>query len=720
VTQTTVETPAIDLAHVSQIAAELRIKPDQVRATAELLADGATVPFIARYRKEATGSLDEVAITSIRDRLAQLAELRDRRLAIIKSLAERELLTEELEAKIQSAKTLAELEDIYLPYRPKRRTRATIAREKGLEPLADILIAQVATDLESEALPFVDPEKGVESVADALAGAADIVAERISEDQEARGKMRRLYLTRSSLRSSVAPEGEEGGAKYRDYFEWEEPAFRAPSHRVLAMFRGEREGFLNLKLAPPEDDALDLLNKQFVTGDGPASELVRETAKDGYRRLLGPSMENEARQELKKRADTAAIRVFADNLRQLLLAAPLGPKNVMAIDPGFRTGCKVVCLDRQGKLLHTDTIYPHGSERAALEAAVSVLEMCQTYKVEVIAVGNGTAGRETEAFLRKIKLPSNIPIVMVNESGASVYSASEAAREEFPDYDVTVRGAVSIGRRLMDPLAELVKIDPKAIGVGQYQHDVDQAALKQSLDDVVISCVNAVGVNVNTASKQLLTYVSGVGPTLAARIVEYRDENGPFRSRTELMKVKGFGPKTFQQAAGFLRIQGGTNPLDASAVHPESYHIVDQMAKDLNCSVSDLMKSEDLRKKVDLSKYVSDTVGMPTLTDIMAELAKPGRDPREKFEVVQFAEGINTLEDLKPGMVLPGVVTNITAFGVFVDIGVHQDGLVHLSQLSDKYVKNPWDVVKLQQHVTVRVLDVDLQRRRISLTMRGL
>lgn len=427
-TQTTVETPAIDLAHVSQIAAELRIKPDQVRATAELLADGATVPFIARYRKEATGSLDEVAITSIRDRLAQLAELRDRRLAIIKSLAERELLTEELEAKIQSAKTLAELEDIYLPYRPKRRTRATIAREKGLEPLADILIAQVATDLESEALPFVDPEKGVESVADALAGAADIVAERISEDQEARGKMRRLYLTRSSLRSSVAPEGEEGGAKYRDYFEWEEPAFRAPSHRVLAMFRGEREGFLNLKLAPPEDDALDLLNKQFVTGDGPASELVRETAKDGYRRLLGPSMENEARQELKKRADTAAIRVFADNLRQLLLAAPLGPKNVMAIDPGFRTGCKVVCLDRQGKLLHTDTIYPHGSERAALEAAVSVLEMCQTYKVEVIAVGNGTAGRETEAFLRKIKLPSNIPIVMVNESGASVYSASEAPR----------------------------------------------------------------------------------------------------------------------------------------------------------------------------------------------------------------------------------------------------------------------------------------------------
>jgi len=720
VTQTTVETPAIDLAHVSQIAAELRIKPDQVRATAELLADGATVPFIARYRKEATGSLDEVAITSIRDRLAQLAELRDRRLAIIKSLAERELLTEELEAKIQSAKTLAELEDIYLPYRPKRRTRATIAREKGLEPLADILIAQVATDLESEALPFVDPEKGVESVADALAGAADIVAERISEDQEARGKMRRLYLTRSSLRSSVAPEGEEGGAKYRDYFEWEEPAFRAPSHRVLAMFRGEREGFLNLKLAPPEDDALDLLNKQFVTGDGPASELVRETAKDGYRRLLGPSMENEARQELKKRADTAAIRVFADNLRQLLLAAPLGPKNVMAIDPGFRTGCKVVCLDRQGKLLHTDTIYPHGSERAALEAAVSVLEMCQTYKVEVIAVGNGTAGRETEAFLRKIKLPSNIPIVMVNESGASVYSASEAAREEFPDYDVTVRGAVSIGRRLMDPLAELVKIDPKAIGVGQYQHDVDQAALKQSLDDVVISCVNAVGVNVNTASKQLLTYVSGVGPTLAARIVEYRDENGPFRSRTELMKVKGFGPKTFQQAAGFLRIQGGTNPLDASAVHPESYHIVDQMAKDLNCSVSNLMKSEDLRKKVDLSKYVSDTVGMPTLTDIMAELAKPGRDPREKFEVVQFAEGINTLEDLKPGMVLPGVVTNITAFGAFVDIGVHQDGLVHVSQLSDNFVKNPWDVVKLQQHVTVRVLDVDLERRRISLTMKGL
>ncbi len=714
------ETPAIDQDHVIQIAAELHISPDQVRATAELLADGATVPFIARYRKEITGSLDEVAITSIRDRLAQLAELRARRLAIIKSLAERELLTEELEAKIQSAKTLAELEDIYLPYRPKRRTRATIAREKGLEPLADVLMAQVATNLESEALPFVDPERGVDSVSDALAGAADIVAERMSEDQEARGKMRRLYLTRSGLRSSVVAEGEEGGAKYRDYFEWEEPAFRAPSHRVLAMFRGEREGFLNLKIAPPEADALDLLYKQFVTGDGPASELVRETAKDGYRRLLGPSMENETRQELKKKADTAAIKVFADNLRQLLLAPPLGSKNVMAIDPGFRTGCKVVCLDTQGKLLHTDTIYPHGSERAALEAAVAVLEMCERYKVEVIAVGNGTAGRETEAFLRKLKLPSNVLIAMVNESGASVYSASEAAREEFPDHDLTVRGAVSIGRRLMDPLAELVKIDPKAIGVGQYQHDVDQTALKQSLDDVVISCVNAVGVNVNTASKQLLTYVSGVGPTLAARIVEYRDNNGPFRSRAELMKVKGFGPKTFQQAAGFLRIQGGTNPLDASAVHPESYHIVDQMAKDLNCSVEDLMKSEDLRKKVDLSKYVSDTVGMPTLTDIMAELAKPGRDPRDKFEAVRFAEGINTLEDLKPGMVLPGVVTNITAFGVFVDIGVHQDGLVHVSQLSDNYVKNPWDVVKLQQHVTVRVLDVDLERRRISLTMKGL
>jgi uncharacterized protein len=709
---------AYDAAHVRQIAAELNLRVDQVDATAKLLGEGATVPFIARYRKEATGSLDEVAITSIRDRLAQLAELRDRREAILKSLRERELLTPELQDKIESAQTMAELEDIYLPYRPKRRTRATIAREKGLEPLADLITEQMIADLEKEALAFVDPEKGVNSAAEALAGASDIIAERISEDQEARGRMRRLYMTKATIRSAVVSDKEEEGAKYRDYFSWEEPAFRAPSHRILAMFRGEKEGFLSLKVSPSEDDAIDLLHQQFVKGSGPASEAVKEAAKDGYRRLLGPSMETESRQELKRRADAAAIKVFADNLRQLLLAPPLGSKNVMGIDPGFRTGCKVVCLDKQGKLLHTTTIYPHGSEKGAREAALSVFSMCQTYGVEVIAVGNGTAGRETEAFLRQLKLPSNPPIVMVNESGASVYSASEVAREEFPDYDLTVRGAVSIGRRLMDPLAELVKIDPKAIGVGQYQHDVDQAALKQSLDDVVISCVNAVGVEVNTASKQLLTYVSGLGPTLASRIVEYRDENGPFRSRAELKKVKGLGPKTFQQAAGFLRIQGAKNPLDASAVHPESYHIVDQMAKDLGCSVPDLIKRKELREKIDLERYVSDTVGLPTLTDIMAELAKPGRDPREKFEIFQFAEGISTLEDLKPGMTLPGIVTNITAFGAFVDIGVHQDGLVHISELSDTYVKSPWDVVHLQQHVTVKVLDVDLQRRRISLTMK--
>lgn len=709
-----------DAAHITQIAAELNLSRAQVEATAKLLAEGATVPFIARYRKEVTGSLDEVAITNIRDRLAQLAGLRDRRNAILKSLAERELLTPELKDKVLAAQTMAELEDVYLPYRPKRRTRATIAKEKGLEPLADLIMAQEIADPEHEALAFVDPEKGVISTADAIAGASDIIAERVNEDQDARSVMRKLYRDKSTIRSTVISGKEIEGAKYRDYFEWEEPASRIPSHRILAMFRGEKEGCLSLKISPPEDEALDLLNKQFVKGNGPASEIVREAVKDGYRRLLAPSMETEMRQELKARADAEAIKVFADNLRQLLLAPPLGHKNVMAIDPGFRTGCKVACLDRQGKLLYSTTIYPHGSERDAYEAAQAVHSMCKAYDVEVIAVGNGTAGRETQAFLQKLELPSNPPVIMVNESGASVYSASEVAREEFPDYDLTVRGAVSIGRRLMDPLAELVKIDPKAIGVGQYQHDVDQTALKHSLDDVVISCVNAVGVDVNTASKQLLTYVSGVGPTLAARIVEYRNANGPFKSRNELMNVKGFGPKTFQQAAGFLRISGAENPLDASAVHPESYHIVDQMARDLNCSVEDLIKSQELRDKVDLQKYVTDTVGLPTLTDIMSELAKPGRDPRDKFEIVQFAEGINTLEDLKPGMVLPGVVTNITAFGVFVDIGVHQEGLVHISELSDDYVKSPWDVVRLQQHVTVRVLDVDLQRRRISLTMRGL
>jgi uncharacterized protein len=709
-----------EAAHITQVADELNIPRDRVEATAKLLGEGATVPFIARYRKEATGSLDEVAITAIRDRLAQLAELRDRRNAILKSLIERDLLTPELHEQVLAAKTMAELEDVYLPYRPKRRTRATIAKEKGLEPLADLILAQEIADPEHEALAFVDPEKGVESASDAIAGASDIIAERISEDQETRGAMRKLYQAASTLRSRAVSGKETEGAKYQDYFEWEEPVYKIPSHRILAMFRGEKEGFLSLKLSPPEDEALELLDQRFVTGDGPASEIVSEAAKDGYRRLLGPSMETELRQELKRRADAEAIKVFADNLRQLLLAPPLGHKNVMAIDPGFRTGCKVVCLDRQGRLLYTTTIYPHSSERAAQEAAQDVYSMCRMYDVEVIAVGNGTAGRETQAFLQKLELPNKPPIVMVNESGASVYSASEAAREEFPDYDLTVRGAVSIGRRLMDPLAELVKIDPKAIGVGQYQHDVDQAALKQSLDDVVISCVNAVGVDVNSASKQLLTYVSGVGPTLASRIVEYRNANGPFKSREELKKIKGFGPKTFQQAAGFLRIPGASNPLDASAVHPESYHIVNQMADDLKCSVKDLIESQELRDKIDLEKYVTDTVGMPTLTDIMSELAKPGRDPRDKFEIVQFAEGINTIEDLKPGMVIPGVVTNITAFGAFVDIGVHQDGLVHISEMSDSYVRSPWDVVRLHQRVTVRVLDVDLQRQRISLTMKGL
>jgi uncharacterized protein len=705
-------------APILKIAQELGLTLRQVQATADLLNEGATVPFIARYRKEATGSLDEVAITAVRDRLNQLMELDKRREAILKSLEERGQLTDELKEKILSAETMVVLEDIYLPYRPKRRTRATIAKEKGLEPLAQLLFAQNDIDPLAEAAAFIDLEKGVDSAEDGLAGACDIIAEWVNEDQTARARMRDFYSSKAVFKSKVIPEKESEGIKYRDYFDWEEPVSTAPSHRILAMRRGEKEGFLTLRVLPPEDEALEILDGLFVKGEGPASQQVRMAVHDSYKRLLSPSMETEIRLATKKRADEEAIRVFVENLRQLLLAPPLGQKNVLAIDPGFRTGCKVVCLDRQGKLLHTETIYPLQSEKAAADAGSKTREMCERFGIEAIAVGNGTAGRETETFIRNLGLSKEIQLVMVNESGASVYSASEVAREEFPDQDVTVRGAVSIGRRLMDPLAELVKIDPKSIGVGQYQHDVDQGALKSSLDDVVVICVNRVGVEVNTASQKLLTYVSGLGPQLAKGIVEYRNEHGPFQSREGLKEVSRLGPKAFEQAAGFLRIRDGENPLDRSAVHPESYPIVDAMARDLGCSVLDLMRDEKLRERIDLKQYVSDQVGLPTLNDILSELSKPGRDPREQFETFRFAEGVEKIEDVKPGMKLPGIVTNITAFGVFVDIGVHQDGLVHVSQVSNRFVKNPGDVVKVHQKVLVTVLDVDLERRRISLSMK--
>lgn len=704
--------------HIAKIAEELRLTAKYVLATAALLEEGATVPFIARYRKEATGSLDEIAVTTIRDRLDQLGELDKRREAILKSLEERGQLTNELKANVLAAETMAVLEDIYLPYRPKRRTRATIAREKGLEPLARLIFNQDTSDPHAEAGAFVNAEKGVDSAEDALGGARDIIAEWINEDLNARTRIRELFLAKGVFRTKVISGKEEDGLKYKDYFEWEEPVSTAPSHRILAMRRGEKEGFLSLRIVPPEEEALALLESLFVKGDGESSRQVRMATHDSYKRLLSISMETEIRLETRKRADEEAIRVFAENLRQLLLAPPLGQKNVLAIDPGFRTGCKVVCLDKQGKLIHTDMIYPHQSEKNSSDAEAKIIGLCEKFQIETIAIGNGTAGRETEAFVRKLGLPEKISVVMVNESGASIYSASDVAREEFPDQDVTVRGAVSIGRRLMDPLAELVKIDPKSIGVGQYQHDVDQGVLKRCLDDVVMSCVNLVGVEVNTASRQLLMYVSGLGPQIAKNIVEYRDEHGPFRSRAELKKVSKLGPKAFEQAAGFLRIRDGENLLDRSAVHPESYHLVDAMANDMRCSVLDFMQDERLRGKIDLAKYVKDSVGLPTLNDIVKELAKPGRDPREKFEAFSFTKGIEKIEDVTPGMKLPGVVTNITAFGAFVDIGVHQDGLVHVSQLSDRFVKNPGDVVKVHQKVTVTVLEVDLKRKRISLSLK--
>jgi len=704
--------------HISKIAEELNLKPEQVKAVVLLLKDEATIPFIARYRKEATGSLDEVAVVSIRNRFSKLEDLDKRREAILKSLDERELLTDELKEKIMAAETMAVLEDIYLPFRPKRRTRAAIAREKGLEPLAELVFEQTDIVPETEAEKYIDPEKKVETIEDALAGARDIIAEWVNENEEARDKMRKLFKKMAVFKAKVLPGKESEGIKYKDYYEWEEQAMSVKSHSTLAMRRAEKELFLSLHILPPKDEAVALLENLFIKADNLSSKQVKISTHDSYNRLLAPSMETEMRVETKDRADEEAIAVFAKNLRNLLLAPPLGQKKVLAIDPGYRTGCKIVCLDRQGKLLCNDKIYLIKSEQEVKKAAQKIIKYCEKFNIEIIAIGNGTASRETESFIRKLELPPDVPVIIVNESGASVYSASEAAREEFPDYDATVRGAVSIGRRLMDPLAELVKIDPKSIGVGQYQHDVDQTLLKKSLDDVVISCVNSVGVEVNTTSKQLLIYVSGLGPKLAQNIIEYRNEKGAFCSREKLKKVPGIGRKAFEQAAGFLRIRDGENPLDATAVHPETYPIVKQMADDLGSSVIELIKNQSIRKKIELKKYITDTIGLPTLNDIIQEFEKPGRDPREKFEIFSFTEGVEKIEDLKIGMKLPGIVTNVTNFGAFVDIGVHQDGLVHISQLADRFVKDPIDIVKVNQKVTVTVVGIDLERKRIALSMR--
>ncbi|NNK56398.1 MAG: RNA-binding transcriptional accessory protein [Desulfofustis sp.] len=701
--------------HPTIIAKELQIHISQVAATVGLLAGGATVPFISRYRKEATGSLDEVQVTAIRDRLAGLAELDKRRQSIIESLAKRELLSGELKASLYRADNLTSLEDIYLPYKLKRRTRAMIAGEKGLEPLAQALFKQHIHDVDAAA--YVDHEKGVGSIDDAYAGARDIIAEWVSENREIRIILRKLYADRAVIVSKVVKKNQEMGRKFSDYFDWREEAKKAPGHRLLALFRGENEKVLSLSVKPPDELTLPLLKTHFVkNGDRKQVELALI---DSYKRLLGPSLENELRNSLKERADREAIGVFADNLRELLLAAPLGQIRIMALDPGFRTGAKLVCLDEQGTLLYSTTIYPvTGSKKD--DAAGIVKDLCRKYDIEAIAIGNGTAGRETESFIRDLNLDAELIVTLVNEDGASIYSASEVARREFPEHDVTVRGAISIGRRLQDPLAELVKLEPKSIGVGQYQHDVNQSELKKSLEDVVVSCVNSVGVEVNSASLELLTYVSGLGPSLAASIIEYRNDNGPYTSRREFMKVPRLGAKAFEQSAGFLRIHDAKNSLDGSGVHPERYSTVEKMAADVRCTVADLMAREDARRKVDIRKYVSETLGLPTLQDIMDELAKPGRDPREKFTAFVFEDGVHAISDLLPEMRLPGIITNVTKFGAFVDIGVHQDGLIHISQLADRFVKDPAEIVKVRERVTVRVIEVDEERGRISLSLRDI
>ena len=710
-------TTMIDI-EIPHIARELHLAGEQVEATVGLLDDGATVPFIARYRKEHTGSLDEVAITSIRDRLSQLRELRDRREAILASLEKRSLLSEGLKKAVLAAESMAVLEDTYLPYRPRRRTRAAIARERGLESLALRLWGQGDFDVTTAADEYVNPQAGVDNAKEALSGARDIIAEWVSEDSTARRRIRELFWSQGTISATVTAGKDAAAAKYRDYFDWREPVASAPSHRILAMLRGEKESLLSVRIAPPVSSATAILERIFVRGETEAAQQIRQAIRDRYKPLLESALETEVRKAARVRAEDTAIGVFADNLRQLLLAPALGQQNTLALDPGFRSGCKLVCLDRQGHLLHHDTVYPLLGERGEEESARKILLLCRQYRIEAIAVGNGTAGRETQAFLKTLGLDPQIAVVMVNESGASVYSASEAARTEFPEQDITVRGAVSIGRRLMDPLAELVKIDPKSMGVGQYQHDVDQKALKQRLDDVVVSCVNQVGVELNTASRELLSYVSGLGPRLANAIVEYRNRNGPFASRDTLQKVPRLGPKAFEQAAGFLRITAGVQPLDASAVHPESYPVVEAIARDLGRPPDELLGDAAIGGQIDPSRYVSDRIGLPTLNDIVAELARPGRDPRQEFEPFDFAAGVHRIEDLTVGMKLPGVITNVTGFGAFVDVGVHQDGLVHISQLAEGFVSNPADVVKVQQRVWVTVLEVDLERKRIALSLK--
>ncbi|MFH0754169.1 MAG: Tex family protein [Candidatus Omnitrophota bacterium] len=707
-------------AHVNKTAAELGIKPSQVQAVVTLLEGNSTIPFIARYRKEATGMLDEVVVTSIRDRIKQLDELDKRRHVILESIEKQGKLTPELKGRIDQAATLTELEDLYLPYKPKRRTRGMIAREKGLEPLAENIFKQDnAFDPVKEAEKYMDKDKELGTVDLVLAGARDIMAEWVNESADARAEIRDLFLNKGHFQSKMIKGKEEEGIKFKDYFSWDEPVATAPSHRILAARRGEKETFLLLRIVVSEVEALKLLRARFLKQNRSACIVQVDIAlEDGYKRLMTPSIENEIRLLTKEKADDEAIKTFANNLKQLLMAPPLGPRMVMAVDPGIRTGCKVACLDAQGKMLEYQTIYLQQSEAREREGAEVVKALCRKHQINVVAIGNGTASRETESFVRRLGL-KDIKTMMVNESGASYYSASEVARKEFPDLDVSVRGAISIGRRLQDPLAELVKLDPKNIGVGQYQHDVDQTRLKDALDDVTISCVNQVGVDINTASRELLMYVSGVGPALAQAVVDYRNLHGAFKSRQEITRVARFSGKVFEQAAGFMRVMGGDNPLDASAVHPESYSIVEKMAQEANCRVKDIMLQENIRQQIDLKKYVTESVGMPTLRDIINELAKPGRDPRAQFEFVQFKDGVNSIDDLVPDMVLPGVVTNIIDFGCFVDIGVHQDGLVHISQMADRYVKHPSDVVKLHQKVMVTVKEIDLKRKRIVLSMKS-
>jgi uncharacterized protein len=704
--------------YIEQIAKKLNINFKQVDAVVGLFSEGATVPFISRYRKERTGGLDEVVIRDVELLNKKFTELEKRKVLVLETINEQGQLTDELKSKIERTFDPVELEDIYLPYKPKRRTKATVAKELGLEPFAKQIMRQDSGDVEQWALKYVKGD--VVDMEHALQGARDIIAEWISENQTTRNRTRNLFARDAMIYAKVVKGKEEDGNKYSDYFEYSELLKKCPSHRMLAIRRGEAEGVLKIMVAPEQEQAEEIIEDYFCKGYTHSAEQIRIALKDSYKRLVQPSLENEFKKLFKEKADEEAIEVFARNLRQLLLASPLGQKRILALDPGFKSGCKLVCLSELGDLLHNENIYPHPPQNEKLLASKKIIALVNSYKIQAIAIGNGTASRETEAFIRKIKFDSDIQVFMVNESGASIYSASPVAREEFPQFDVTVRGAVSIGRRLMDPLAELVKIDAKSIGVGQYQHDVDQTKLKENLEFVVESCVNSVGVNLNTASKHLLSSVSGLGPKLAQNIVDFRKENGQFASRKELKKVPRMGDKAYEQCAGFLRIPNSKNPLDNSAVHPESYKVVDRMAKDLQCEIIDLIKKPEVRSKIDLKKYVTPTIGLPTLQDIKTELEKPGRDPRTIIKMFEFAQGVNTMKDLYEGMVLPGIVTNITNFGAFVDIGVHQDGLVHISQLADKFVSNPADVVSLNQHVTVKVVSIEVDRKRIQLSMKGM